>query len=134
MTKSPAEIDPKLLNHPATLGNTFGHVQNAYAQYFNNKYSRVSSLFEHRYERIEVDTLPYFRQLVVYHHRNPVKHGIVNDYRNYLWTSYQELSSPHVTPHVKVQLTLRKFGSIENFFAAHQQDVPPEMANFEFDE
>ena len=122
--KPAEEIPPNLLRKPRTLGNTFGHLQNAYARYFNCKYKTVSSLFEHRFERKEVGTLAYFKQLVVYHHRNPEKHGACADYREYFWTSYQEFSNPLVTSCVNTALTFEKFGGVEAFFLAHDQEVP----------
>ena len=130
----PAETIPSdLLKSPKTLGNTFGHLQNAYARYHNTKYQTVSGLFERPYERKQIDTLEYFRNLVIYHHRNPELHGWVNDYRSYAWSSYQELSHPEVTGHVNTRLTLSKFGKTDAFFAAHQEHTPMAMQNFEFE-
>jgi hypothetical protein len=130
---NPAEgIPPKLLKSPHALGRTFGHLQNAYANYFNHKYKTVSGLFETPYERKEILTLEYLRNLIVYHHRNPQKHGIEVDFRHYLWTSYQELSHPLVESFVAKELTLEKFDGVEAFFAAHDDDVPLAMADFEF--
>ncbi|NJC27750.1 transposase [Neolewinella antarctica] len=127
-----ADIPPKLLRTEHTLGRTFGHLQNAYANYFNFKYGTVSGLFEARFERKEVDSLRYLLDLIVYQHRNPRKHGVVDDYRSYFWTSYQEFANPLVTCHVAKELTLAKFGGPQAFFAAHDTEVPFAMANFEF--
>ena len=125
-------IPPKLLRSPHALGRTFSHLQNAYANYFNHKYNTVSGLFETPYERKEVTTLAYLRNLIVYQHRNPEKHGVEQDFKNYLWTSYQELSSPLVEPYVAKSITLSKFGGVEEFFAAHETTIPLEMEDFEF--
>ena len=132
LMNAPEAIPAKLLRTPHALGRTFSHLQNAYANYFNHRYKTVSGLFETAYERIEVDSLNYFRQLVVYHHHNPEKHGVTADFRNYLWTSYQELSNPVVEPYVAKELTLAKFGGVEAFFAAHAREVPVAMRDFEF--
>lgn len=129
----PAEdIPSKLLRKSHTLGNTFGHLQNAYARYFNTRHGTVSGLFEKHYERKPVEDLAYFHQLVVYHHRNPQKHGITDDFRAYHWTSYQELSHPAVTAHVDVARTIGNFGGPAAFFAAHGEAVPPGARDFEF--
>ncbi|MTB52464.1 hypothetical protein [Lewinella sp. W8] len=119
-----SKLPPELLRKPHTLGNTFGHLQNAYAMYFNKKYRTVSGLFEKSYERKEITSAQYFRHLVVYHHRNPVKHGAVTDFRYYRWTSYQEYSNPQVESFIDVDLGFQKFGGRQAFFAAHQTDVP----------
>jgi hypothetical protein len=125
-------IPTKLLRTPHGLGRTFGHLQNAYANYFNHKYNTVSGLFETPFERKEVTTLAYLRNLIVYQHRNPEKHGVEQDFKHYLWTSYQELSSPLVESHVAKELTLSKFGGVEAFFAAHDDAIPLSMSDFEF--
>ncbi|MFK8161083.1 MAG: hypothetical protein AB8H12_01360 [Lewinella sp.] len=72
------------------------------------------------------------RNLIVYQHRNPEKHGIEQDFKHYPWTSYQELSSPHVESHVDRDLTLSKFGGVKTFFAAHDAEIPLGMTDFEF--
>jgi len=121
----PAEqIPEKLLRKPHTLGNTFGHLQNAYAMYFNQKHKTVSGLFEKTFERKEVANLQYFRDLVVYHHLNPVKHGLETDFQHYRWTSYQEYANPLVESFIDVDLGFQKFGGREAFFTAHQTDLP----------
>ena len=127
-----SQIPNNMLRKPHTLGNTFGHLQNAYSLYFNNKYKAVSGLFEKHFERKLIDSLEYFQQLVVYHHRNPESHGIINDFKQYFWTSYQELSNPLVTPYVNVPMTLEKFGGINPFFEAHNEQTPLAMQNFNF--
>ena len=130
---NPASAIPtKLLRTPHALGRTFGHLQNAYANYFNHKYNTVSGLFETPFERKKVSSLAYLRNLIVYQHRNPEKHGVEQDFKQYLWSSYQELSSPLVESHVAKELTLSKFGGVEAFFAAHDATIPLSMTDFEF--
>lgn len=132
LMKPAAAIPPTLLRTPQTLGRTFGLVENAYANYFNYRHKTVSGLFETSFERAEVTTVEYLRNLIVYHHRNPEKHGLEIDFRNYLWTSYQELSNPVVDTYVTKELTISKFGGLEAFFTAHQRDIPNAMADFGF--
>lgn len=127
-----ADIPSKLLQTPHALGRTFSHLQNAYANYFNHKYKTVSGLFETPFERKEITTLAYLQNLIVYQHRNPEKHGVEQDFRQYLWTSYQELSSPLVESHVAKELTLSRFGGVDGFFAAHDATIPLAMSDFEF--
>lgn len=133
LMKPAREIPPNLLRKPHTLGNTFGHLQNASAKYFNAKYDAVGALFEKHFERRLVSDIAYFRRLVIYHHRNPETHGVTEDWRDYFFTSYQEFSNPVVRPHVDVAATIAKFGGPEAFFAAHEQDIPFAMQDFEFE-
>ena len=69
------------------LGNCF----NAYAKAFNKTYSRTGSLFEHPFKRIEVASARYFARLVVYIHRNPERHGLVGDFRDWPHSSFHAL-------------------------------------------
>lgn len=113
------DIPEKLLLDEKALGRTFGHIQNAYATYYNLRYGTVSGLFERSYEREEVDTLEYFRNLVVYIHHNLVNHGYVKDIEHYKWTSFQEISTPSMETFVQRELAYDKFGGKANFFLAH---------------
>ena len=117
-------IPAKFLAKPYTLGRTFSHLQNAYANYFNARHGTVSGMFQRNFHRIEVDSLAYLRQLIIYHHFNPEKHGVEADFRDYLWTSYKELSHVDVESMIDKAFVFAKFGGKEAFFAAHRQGVP----------
>lgn len=71
----------------------FSNLFNAYAQAINKAYGRTGSLFEERFRRIEVTSERYFTNLVFYIHFNPQKHGFVNDFRAWPWSSYGALCS-----------------------------------------
>ena len=89
--------------------NQFSHLFNAYAQYFNKKYSRTGSLFEHPFRRIRVDEQRYFERLVLYIHHNPVKHGFVTHPLDYSWSSYLSSLSDKATK-IQRDYVLTKFG------------------------
>ena len=133
LMKPAVEIHPKFLKDDRALGRTFGHLQNAYANYFNHKYETVSGLFEANFERKKIESLQYLRQLIVYHHLNPEKHGVELNFKHYFWTSFQEFANPMVKCNIAKDLALSKFDSIEAFFAAHGTDVPAPMAEYEFE-
>lgn len=69
----------------------FSNLFNAYAKAVNKKYERTGSLFEERFGRIVVTSDAYFCQLVFYIHFNPQKHGFVDDFRQWPWSSYHTL-------------------------------------------
>lgn len=60
----------------------------AYAKAFNKQEKRSGAVFERPFGRIEVTNLKYFKDLVVYIHRNPVHHGLVSQPREYEWSSF----------------------------------------------
>jgi REP element-mobilizing transposase RayT len=92
----------------------------AYAKAFNKQENRKGNLFERPFGRIEVDSLSYFKDLVVYIHRNPVHHGFVDSPRDYEWTSYHNYFS--VRPcGLKKDMVLSWFSSTIAFKAFHRK-------------
>lgn len=75
------------------ISKQFSNLFNAYARYYNIKYERTGGLFESNFRRIEIDTLRYLRQVILYIHNNPVKHKICNHTLEYPWTSYSDYLS-----------------------------------------
>ena len=88
--------DPKGLKRP--LGSmAFSNFFNAYAKAINKAYQRTGSLFQHPFGRIQVDSQAYLLQLVRYIHRNPQKHGLVSDFREWPYSSYHTIVETHET-------------------------------------
>jgi len=71
----------------------FSHLFDTYAKTYNNHYHRTGGLFEEPFERIKVNDERYFKNLVVYIHQNPVKHGFTDTAIDYAWSSYSSLIS-----------------------------------------
>ena len=57
----------------------------------NKQENRYGSLFEKTFKRIEVTSIRYLTNLVFYIHANPQLHGLVKDFRDYPWSSYQPI-------------------------------------------
>lgn len=70
------------------LSHQFSNFFNAYAKYFNIKYGRVGKLFCARFKRKEIDSVEYFNAVLEYIHLNPQKHRLVDDYKEYEYSSY----------------------------------------------
>jgi hypothetical protein len=64
---------------------------NAYAKAINKAYDRTGSLFEHPFGSVEISNLSQLVNLVAYMHFNPQKHGFVDDFRHWPYSSYGEL-------------------------------------------
>ena len=62
----------------------------SYANYINNKYHRKGGIFQKPFKRIQISNDNHLQQAVVYVHANAQKHGIVNDFREYGYSSYNE--------------------------------------------
>ena len=75
----------------------FGNLFNAYTKSFNKVYQRTGSLFEKPFHRKLVTDGDYFKNLVLYIHYNPQKHGLIDDYRLWPFSSYTALLSNQPT-------------------------------------
>jgi putative transposase len=108
----------KLLNPTQQFSNLF----NAYAKAINKAYHRTGGLFQERFGRIEVTSDEYFATLVVYIHRNSQKHGIIEDFREYPYSSYAAMLVDKPTQ-LKRSEVLEWFGGIAAFTASHQNET-----------
>jgi len=102
-----------------SLSRQFSNLFNAYSKAINKAYGRTGSLFEEGFNRIPVTSDAYFLTLVFYIHYNPQKHGFVDDFRNWRWSSYAALSSACAT-HLRRDEVLGWFGGVDRFQEYHQ--------------
>jgi REP element-mobilizing transposase RayT len=109
---------PKVSSPSQQFSNWF----NAYAKAINKAYGRTGSLFERPFGRIPVTSDAYFAQLVVYIHRNPEKHGLVDDFRDWPYSSYHTLVSAKPT-HLKRDEVLDWFGGPPGLARLHEQEL-----------
>jgi len=108
--------------NPATAptpSQSFSNLFNAYTKVINPKYGRTGSLFAHPFHRLAVTTDAYFTQLVTYIHRNPQKHGFVDDFREWPYSSYAAMLSSRPT-RVQRGPVLACFDGVEQFVVAHE--------------
>jgi len=111
--------DPSVLKKPSQhLSNLF----NAYTKAFNKAYNRTGALFQRPFGRVEVTSDAHFMWLVIYIHQNPQKHGFVDDFRIWPYSSYHTLLSTKLT-RLKRDDVLTWFGGVEAFGISHQQEV-----------
>ena len=109
----------RVLNPSQQFGNLF----NAYAKAINKAYNRTGSLFEHPFGRVEVTSDAYLIWLVIYIHQNPQKHGFVDDFRTWPYSSYRTFLSTKPT-RLKRGDVLAWFDCVDCFETSHQQEVP----------
>jgi REP element-mobilizing transposase RayT len=65
-------------------------ISSSYVYWYNQKYDRWGHLFQERFKSEVVESDEYVLMVLRYIHQNPVKAGITNDVRRYLWSSYHE--------------------------------------------
>ncbi len=108
----------------------FSDLFNAYTQGFNKYSCRTNSLFSRPFKRILVDTEIYLKQLIIYIHRNPVKHGFTKKCSDYTWSSYNAILSGNQTE-VECKKVIEWFGDKTNFIKTHAKsefELPEHMA------
>lgn len=94
----------------------------AYAKAFNKAYQRTGALFESPFKRKLVDNARYFTSLVTYIHQNPQKHGFVDDFRDWPYSSYGTIVSEKPT-RLERETVLDWFGGRDAFQESHVLDV-----------
>ena len=62
----------------------------AYAKAYNKRYDRTGSLFRKNFKRIEITSMDYLRNVILYIHRQPNHHGLKQDFRDYPWSTYKK--------------------------------------------
>ena len=97
----------------------FSHFLNAYSQAVNKKYARTGSLFEKRFQRKRISDDHYLRQVILYINTNPLKHNLVENPKDYKWSSYNSHISNAKTK-LKRKEVIELFDDVENFVLCHK--------------
>lgn len=97
------------------ISKQFANFFSSYTQSFNKVYGRRGSLFLKNFKRKEISDENYLRNLILYIHLNPVKHGFTNDILDWKWVSYQSFPVAHQ------EIFRLIFDDEYNYQYAHQQ-------------
>lgn len=90
----------------------------SYTLSYNKMYGRRGNLFYKTFKRVFIESEYQFRKTMVYIHANPAKHGLIEDFRGFEWSSWNEYMSPARTIIPKEE-TYRIFGNRQAFLTAH---------------
>ena len=99
----------------------FSNLFNAYSKAVNKKYSRTGSLFQEHLHRVKINSKEYFKQLILYIHLNPEKHGLTEDYSKYKHSSYQSYVINAYANWLARSEVINCFVDQDNFIYCHQQ-------------
>jgi REP element-mobilizing transposase RayT len=102
------------------LHQPFSNLFNAYTKAFNKLFFRSGSLFQKNFHKIRVTNEKYLRNLILYIHLNPVRHGYTDEYYAYKHSSFQQLVSPQPSYLMKDDV-IRLFDDLDNFIYCHDQ-------------
>jgi putative transposase len=93
----------------------------SYAMAFNKQQSRTGTLFQTPFKRALVDSDQYFTRLVYYIHANPQLHGLIDDFTQWNWSSYQQIL--HNKPgNLKNTEVINWFGGTEGYKQFHLEN------------
>lgn len=106
-------------NDGNTVTQQLSNLFNAYAKGFNKQQGRTGSLFEKHFKRIRLQSETYLRNLIVYVHMNPVKHGITEDFKDYNFSSYKEMIYD-TSSMINSKEVIELFNDSENFKYVHE--------------
>jgi len=82
---------------------------NSYTKYFNLKYKRTGPLFEGRFKAVLIQNNDQLMHISRYIHLNPVVSGIVNDPRNFEWSSYRVFVGEKQSNFIKQDVIINNF-------------------------
>jgi putative transposase len=103
----------------------FSNFFNAYARGVNLSTQRSGALFQRPFKRIPVDSTSYLMRLIVYVHQNPQKHHFCDDFRDWKYSSYHELTG-QIATRLHRDKIIQLFGSREDFVRTHEEIQPLE--------
>ncbi|MGV3527677.1 MAG: transposase [Flavisolibacter sp.] len=107
-----------LLDFSIVISEVFRRFFLSYAKAIKIQEGRTGSLFEKNFRRIMVESDQHLVWLVNYIHRNPQTHGLIPDFRNYSYSSYQAIIADAPTK-VKREEVIKLFGNRDEFERFH---------------
>lgn len=126
-TAARSDCDQKDTLTTKRIARAFANLFSGYAKAINKAYGRTGSLFERPFQRIEIDSGRYFQHVVRYIHQNPERHGFVDDFREWPYTSYASLQSGADT-HLERRDVLEHFGGRDSVRQAHRATAEGDTA------
>ncbi len=102
----------------------------SYAMAFNKQNERIGTLFQTPFKRALVDNDQYFTQLIYYIHANPQLHGLIDDFKDWEWSSYKRILAERPSK-LKKREVIEWFGGKDAYqsFHSHNQKL---ISNQEF--
>lgn len=102
------------------INQAFSNFFNSYTKSFNKVHCRKGKLFLLPYKRILVENEDYLLTLINYIHRNPIHHGIKQEFSDWKYSSYNDYISARPSKINKVEI-ISLFGTIEKFIQFHEE-------------
>ena len=108
------------------LASQFSRLFASYSHSFNKVFKRHGNLFNRPFKRIRIESVQHLAYLQYYIHHNARKHGIVKNFLDHKWNSYQVLISNKET-FLDRQSIFDFYGNQEAFIKFHQDQHASEL-------
>lgn len=105
---------------PNIISNKFRLLFMSYAKAINKQENRVGSLFQKNFKIKEINSDRYFLSLVFYIHSNPQRHGLIDNYKEWDFSSYHAIISEKNSK-LKKENVIEWFGNLQAYKIFHNQ-------------
>ena len=87
-----------------------------YALSFNKQHDRCGTLFQTPFKRVRVKNNPYLIYLIYYIHSNAQKHELVDDFKHWNWSSYNNILEDNTPVNQEI---IQWFGEKKDYINFH---------------
>lgn len=91
----------------------------SYSMAFNKQQNRIGTLFQTPFKRVRIEKDSYLQELACYINTNAQKHKLVENFREWKWSSYHNIISNKNTKLLKDEL-IAYFDNVDNFIFCHE--------------
>jgi len=103
----------------------------SYAKAYNKKYERRGSLFQSKPKAKEIPDINYLLRVARYIHRNPLKHGLINNLKDWEYSSFLDYADLRKGTIPKKEFFLSSFSSVQDFINFTKLDIDDYEDEFE---
>jgi len=111
----------------------FSNFLNSYSKSYNKVFERHGGLFQKKFKRKQINTDSYLTEVIKYIHWNPQKHGIIQDFKNWNYSSYRTFFFKNESL-VEIDWVLDWFGGIIEFEKNHLWEEDNQLEFLEFED
>ncbi|WP_454800763.1 transposase [Mucilaginibacter phyllosphaerae] len=117
--KKTSKIDASKPTHDI-ISHQFRKFFQSYSMAFNKQHNRIGTLFQTPFKRVLINNDSYYSKIVYYIHANPQSHKLIEDFRNWKWSSYYGILSDKPSKLKKEEL-IEWFGDKQAYQDYHNE-------------
>lgn len=104
---------------------------NSYAKAYNKKYNRRGALWIDYTKRFQINSDHYLTRAINYIHQNPIKYGFTRNIDDWVYSSYQSISSNKPTLLSRNEV-VGWFGDIKEYISFHSDHTAELLEEWEY--